>query len=147
MRLDGLLNGTDEELFEEVKHDFFEALKRSTVPAYSQYSRIEKFVDAALNDWWVYDVKGRKRYQMTSGEATAWLVWSTMAARERRLEHGRCSQRASGVPGNTAQGYRAYLDGNMAEYRRANECLPKMGQTYYQARYRAGVKAARNYCY
>lgn len=123
MRLDGLLNGTDEELFEEVKHDFFEALKRSTVPAYSQYSRIETFVDAALNDWWVYDVKGRKRYQMTSGEAVRGLFGPTMAARERRLEHDDVAREHREYQATRRKAIEAYLDGNMAEYRRANEAL------------------------
>ena len=52
-------------------------------PANTQWSRIERFIEAAKNDWKVMNKQGQVLYEMTPGEAVRSLIGPTVESQQR----------------------------------------------------------------
>ena len=119
------LEGNDPELVEEA----LDALKDSLstfIPAKVQLDRIAKFIDAAKNEWKVYDSRGRLRYEITPGEAVRGLFGPTVESQKRYEESRSASQKLQAYSKLRQSAIDAYFKKDMEKFHELQAELTKL---------------------
>ncbi len=118
----------DPEAIDKAKEAFKDQLK-NYIPVHAQWVRVARFIDAATNEWKVYDARGRLQYETTPGEAFRGLFGTTVEQEARYAESQRIARQEYQYQTLRRKAIDAYFNGDISTFNRLNgELLQKYGK-------------------
>lgn len=111
---------------EEAKEDYKKSLV-AFVPGGGQARRVGGFLDAAMNDWRLYDERSRLRYEVTPWEAFKGLLGPTVESRGRYQQYQNIAYTRNLYQQLRAQAIDAVLQGDYDGFMRAQMQIVQMG--------------------